>query len=319
MRGPAAVRRRGPKFGIITAMTDDIDFLRGREAFDNFVRGDAMIGLIADVPGTERAMLDALWAAAGRGSAAAFATLSDCYLAALRPIGAFEGVDAADAERRPWSAEAAAIVDDEPALQATLRALAEAARCGHRPAVAQFARLTRSSSDANKRGALAMLERLRDPSGPELYQRGLVLHWLGELEASHASYLAAAQAGDADAMFELYILHAQGLGVAADAATSKAWLDRAAAADHPRALYNLAAALATGSHGELDLAKAATYYERAANRGNGRAAATLGVMILQHEIDGTKERAAGWLDLADELGFPSWEMLEAVGLDDPRG
>lgn len=299
-------------------MADDVDFLRGRQAFDNFVRGDAMIGLIADIPGTERAMLDALWTAAGRGSSAAFATLAECYLAALRPLGAFEGIDAADADTRPWSAEAAEIVDDEPALQATLRALAEAARLGDRAARLQFAKLSRNSSDTNQRRALAMLGARPDPNAAELYQRGLVHHWLGELEASHASHVAAAEAGNADAMFELYILYAQGLGVAADAAASKAWLDRAAAAEHPRALYNIAAAFATGMYGETDMAKAAAYYERAANRGNGRAAATLAIMILQQEIDGTKEQATRWLDAADAHGFAAWEMLDAVGLDDPR-
>jgi hypothetical protein len=41
-------------------------------------------------------------------------------------------------------------------------------------------------------------------------------------------------------------------------------------------------------------------------------------MILGGEIDGTPEEAARWLDRADEAGYPSWEMLDATGLDDPR-
>lgn len=35
-------------------------------------------------------------------------------------------------------------------------------------------------------------------------------------------------------------------------------------------------------------------------------------------IDGTQEQASRWLDVADGHGFPTWEMLGAVGLDDPR-
>ena len=48
----------------MTEVDPDEAFTQGRALFDGFVRGDAMIGLIADVPGTERAMLDALWTAA---------------------------------------------------------------------------------------------------------------------------------------------------------------------------------------------------------------------------------------------------------------
>lgn len=297
---------------------DDDDLTLGREAFDRFVRGDAMIGLIADVPATERAMLDALWSAAARGSAAAYRTLGECYAAVLRPLGAFEGVDPSDAVNRPWSPQARAIEDDDPALQAAMRAFAEAARCGDREALLQFARLTRSSTEPNRRRALGALEAVADPSAAEQYQRGLIYNWLSDLETSHRCHVEAAAAGSADAMFELYVLYAQGLGVAADAATSQHWLDRAAAAEHPRALYNLGAAHASGSHGPVDLAKAASFYERAAARGNGRAAATLAVMILQHEIDGTTQQASQWLDAADAHGYPTWEMLDAVGLDDPR-
>ncbi len=293
-------------------------YTRGRELFDNFVRGDAMIGLIADVPGTERTMMDALWTAAQGGHAPAYRTLAECYLAVLRTLGAFEGIDPADADTRPWSETARAIEDDNPALQATLRALAEAARLGDREASLQFARLTRHSHADTQRLAIASLEALAHPRPAEIYQCGLVHHWLGEFEAAHACHLRAAEAGDSDAMFELYIFYAQGIAVAPDPEASAAWLDRAAAAEHPRALYNLGAAHASGSAGVVDMVKAAHYYTRAADRGNGRAAATLAIMILGGEIDGTREQAARWLDRADEAGYPAWEMLEAAGVDDPR-
>lgn len=302
----------------MTEVDPDEAFLQGRALFDGFVRGDAVIGLIADVAGTLRAMLDALWTAAQAGRAPAYRTLAECYLAALRTLGAFDGVDPADADARPWSDDARAIEDDNPSLQATLRAFAEAGRLGDRESTLQVARLSRHSTEANQRRALASLEALADPNPAELYQRGLVHHWLGEFEAAHARHVEAADAGSSDAMFELYIVYAQGLGVAADPAASRAWLDRAAAAEHPRALYNLGAAHASGSEGAVDMAKAAAYYTRAADRGNGRAAATLAVMILGAEIDGTPEEAARWLDRADEAGYPSWEMLDATGFDDPR-
>ncbi|NOU34149.1 MAG: sel1 repeat family protein [Polyangiaceae bacterium] len=299
--------------------TDDEDFLLAEAQYQGFVRGDALIGLVADVPEAERAMMNALWAAAGRGCLPAYRTIGDCYMAVLKPVGAFEGISPDDADARPWSSEAQAIVDPEiPALQAALRGYFEAARAGDREAAMHYARMSRHSSRENQERALALLLQNQDPTAAELYQRGLVQNWLSDLEASAATHRAAAERGNLDAQFELYIYYAQGLGVEADPEKSQAWLHRAAEGDHPRALYNIAAAYASGSEGEKDLKKAASYYERAAAHGNGRAAATLGVMILTEEIEGTREQAIRWLDMADEYGYATWEMLDAVDLDDPR-
>ncbi len=299
--------------------TDDEDFLLAETQYQQFVRGDAVIGLVADVPGAERAMIEGLWAAAGRGHLPAYRIIGDCYMAALKPVGAFEGIAADDAQGRPWSSDAKAIVDAElPALEAGLRAYFEAARAGDREASMHYARTSRHSSRDNQERALALLLKNQDPSAAELYQRGLVQNWLSDLEASAATHLLAAERGSLDAQFELYIYYAQGLGVEADAEKSQAWLQRAAEGNHPRALYNIAAAYASGSSGEQDLEKAAAYYERAAALGNGRAAATLGVMILTEEIKGTREQAVRWLDTADEYGYATWEMLDAADLDDPR-
>lgn len=298
-------------------MRDD-DFERGAALYQRFVRGDALIGLVADVPAMEAEMLAALWAAATAGNADAWALLGDSYLAALKPQGAFGGVDPDDADARPWPAEVAEIVDDEPALAAALRGYAQAARLGRRAAVMQFARMARHSSADNQRRAHAMLVALTDPSAAELYQRGLVENWLGDVATSARTHHAAAERGDLDAQFELSLYYAQGLGVDADAAQAAAWLRRAADGGHGRALYNLGAAYARGDHGAPDMAEAAAYYRRAAAAGNGRAAAMLGVMVLSGDLAGTAADARRWLDDADAAGFASWELLAAVGLDDPR-
>lgn len=294
------------------------DLLAGRETLDRLIRGDALIGLL-DAPAAEREMLASLWTAASRGSAEAFRLLGDCYLGSLRPLGAFSGVDPADAGSRSWSAAARAFADQaEPALEASLRAFAEAAALGDREALLMLARLTKHSPEANQRRALALLQTLNDPRPAEVYQIGLIQNWLGELEASLASHLAAAAGGDADAMFELHILFAQGLGVSEDPAASWSWLERAAAARQPRALYNLGAAFASGSRGEVDMRKAAEYYREAAGLGHGRAAATLAVMLLQGAAEGSREEAGAWLDRAEELGVYVEDLLEAADLPDPR-
>ena len=128
----------------------------------------------------------------------------------------------------------------------------------------------------------------------------------------------AAELGNLDAKFELSLYYGQGLGVPVDAEKAQQWLDAAADAGHFRALYNVGAAYAAGQRGAPDLSLAAKYYQRAAEAGHGRAACTLGVMILTHVIPGETEDATRWLNRADELGYPTWEMLDAVGVDDPR-
>lgn len=56
----------------------DQQFQRGEAILQSLVRGDAMIGVIADVPAAEREMLDALRAAASKGSGAAYHSLGTC-------------------------------------------------------------------------------------------------------------------------------------------------------------------------------------------------------------------------------------------------
>jgi TPR repeat protein len=300
-------------------LNDNVDFLMGHELYQNLVRGDAAIGLIADVAAAEKHMMDALWRAAGTGLAAAYVDLGDCYFACLRPIGAFEGAAPEDAATRTFSEGARAIADeDDASLEAAMRCYWEAAKLGHRDSLIRFAQLTRNSRAENQEIAAKLLTELASPSAKDVYQLGLIHHWLGRFSESAEVHKRAASLGSADAQFELYIYFAQGIGVEADAAKSDEWLQKAAASNHPRALYNLGAAFASGSAGEVDMAKAASYYERASEAGNGRAAGMLGIMALTGDIEGGSEKAIEWLDQADELGFPTWEMLDASGLDDPR-
>jgi TPR repeat protein len=194
----------------------------------------------------------------------------------------------------------------------------EAARLGNRDAAVLYAQMSRQSSTKNQERGLALLQAIPEPTPAESYQLGLVQNWLGELEASAKTHLLAAERGSTDAQFELYVFFAQGLGVEASSAQSDAWLKRAAEGNHPRALYNVTAAYASGSEGEPDKKMVAALYERAAEHGSGRAAATLAVMILTSELEGTTEKAVEWLNRADETGFEASQLLDAVGIDDPR-
>jgi TPR repeat protein len=299
---------------------DNIDYLQGYELLQNLIRGDAMIGLIPDVEATLTTMTQALRTAAAAGHARAFCALGDCYAAVLAPIGAFNGVF--EPELLTLPADTCEIVDENAALQAALRYYFEGARLGRRDAVLAYVKWSRHSNEANRRRSLAMLNGVTGPTGAELCWLGYVHNWLGEFAQSAAALHRAVALGNHDAEFELYICYAQGLGVEANLQTSQQWLQRAADAEHPRALYNLGAACASGTStadGAPDFAKAAQYYERAAKLGNGRAAGMLGVMVLNQEMPGTPEQASEWLDLGDSLGFATWDLLDAAGLEDPRG
>jgi TPR repeat protein/cell wall assembly regulator SMI1 len=295
------------------------DYEVGKRHFDELVRGDAVMGIIGDVPAFEKQMMDALWRAAEAGSARAYATLGECYFAVLVANGAFDGVNPENEEPRSFSEAAESIEDEEfPPLTYALRCWYEAAVRGDRPALMRFAQIARTGPEPAKRLALELLAGIDEPSPKELYAKGLVHTWLGEHAEAVAAHTEAAEQDDLDAAFELYVMYAQGLGVEADPAASRAWLDRAAEGDHPRALYNVAAEYATGNGREKDAAKAARLYETAAEVGNARAAASLAYMILAGECEGTVDDAREWLDVADDGGFDTTEMLAGAGIADPR-
>jgi TPR repeat protein len=295
-----------------------VEFLRGNELLQQLIRGDAVIGIIPDVPAHERQLFDALWEAAAREYVPAYRALAEAYLCSVWPRGALDFIEDAAVETRAWSPQAKALADESPMLEAGLRALREAFRLGDRQAAVSFARATRASSPENQRVAAELLASLQQPSGEELFVLGNAQLWLDEKETSFATQQRAAALGHLGAQFELSLYFAQGLGVAKDEAQARSWLLRAADGGHPRALYNVGAGYASGSGGEQSFEKAAQYYERAAEAGHARAATTLGVMILSGEKQGTKEEAIRWLDRGDELGSDASEMLEVMGLDDPR-
>jgi TPR repeat protein len=174
---------------------------------------------------------------------------------------------------------------------------------GDRAALVRAVKVARKATPEVMRRVLAAFDAVPKLTACELYYRGLLLFRLGDGVAAAISHTRAAEAGNADAMFELSVLYARGLGVRANADLSEAWLQRAAAANHPRALYNVGAAYASGAKGQPDYERAASYYERATYLGNGRAAATLAAMISAGEIPGTADEASAWLTMAEDLGF----------------
>jgi len=270
------------------------------------LRADMMIGILpVDAP---EVMIQGYAATALVGRAAGWVRLGRWYLD--------EGVGQPVA----WPSEHGFPDAAAEPVGAALRCFAEAAARGDRTGALMFASTSRRGSEQAKRVALALLTPfLADDGGGEAtYWYGLVQHTLGEARSAVVTQERAAALGNADAMFELYVLHVKGYGVPQSDAAAHEWLVRAADLDQPRALYNVAAGYATGRGFPKDGAAAAVYYERAANAGNAQAAATLGVMYLFGDgVDEDPAAAARWLARAEEDGFDVHGWLERLGLERP--
>ncbi len=161
-----------------------------------------------------------------------------------------------------------------------------------------------------------------DPTGEVALLKGY-FHYRGfgfeqDLAQSVAWHEKAAAKGNADAMFELYVLHSTGQGTEPNQDLAIEWAMRAAEAGNIRAMYNLGGFFATGNGVEQNDQFALDWYEKAAHAGHGRAAATLAVMLVTGQGAETDlERAESFYELAYENGFDADELFWAMGLENP--
>ena len=126
----------------------------------------------------------------------------------------------------------------------------------------------------------------------------------------------AAELGNADAMFELYVLYSTGQGAAKDEVAALDWCRKAAEKGQARAAYNLGAFYATGNGVEKDPSQAVAWYQRASEAGHGRASAMLGYMFLVGDgVTADRERAEALFAESEEQGFAVDDFLAQLGLD----
>jgi len=159
-----------------------------------------------------------------------------------------------------------------------------------------------------------------DPGGDAHYLAGLMAYngrgRPRDVRESLSLHIKAANLGQPDALFELFVYAMQGIG---DRSRAIYYLREAANREQPRAMANLGALSATGQHGvERNLEEAVTWYRRAAGQGIGRAAAALGVMALRGEgMPKDADAAKGYFARAEELDFDVESYLKEVGLPRP--
>lgn len=123
----------------------------------------------------------------------------------------------------------------------------------------------------------------------------------GDYAAAVAQWQAPAEAGDADAMFNLAQAYRLGRGVPQDAARAESLYARAAAAGHVQAADTYGLLLfQNGRHAE-----ALPYVQGAARRGDPRAQYLLGIAHYNGElVERDWQRAYALLTLANATGLP---------------
>ncbi|MBX7219962.1 MAG: sel1 repeat family protein [Blastocatellia bacterium] len=125
----------------------------------------------------------------------------------------------------------------------------------------------------------------------------------------------AANLGNSNAWFELYVHYSAGMGVPKDEKAGFEANRKAAEAGHYRAMYNMGAFLATGRFGEKDMAKAVEWYEKSSDAGNPNATITLAIMYATGDgVEPDLEYAVELFDMAEDMGADTTEYRESVGL-----
>ncbi len=107
-----------------------------------------------------------------------------------------------------------------------------------------------------------------------------------------ASYLAAAEAGDAEAQCRVADCYAYGIGVEVNMETAVIWLEKAAEQGHARALFALGTCFEKGNGVNHNFEAAEKYYVKAAEKGYAPAMTNLGVFNLIGATDYSDAEAA---------------------------
>lgn len=125
----------------------------------------------------------------------------------------------------------------------------------------------------------------------------------------------AAELGNTDAMFELYVHYAQGLGVPVDEVKAIKACQLAADGGHSRAMYNLGAYSASGRGMVKDIPLAIEWYEKAANAGNASAMAGLAVIYATGDgVQIDREYADEMFNQASYCGLDVSKLRVQVGM-----
>jgi len=153
----------------------------------------------------------------------------------------------------------------------------------------------------------------------ELYAQGLGVRG-DPVESARWLKLGAAH-GDRQAIFGLAIAELKGDGVPKDRAGAQALFQKAAAQNHPGALYNLGVMAIENSTGAApDFQKAARYFKQAADLGDPDGAYALGILYRNGTgVEKSDKRGAEWIARAAEEDNIPAEVEYAIMLFNGTG
>ncbi|HKV97760.1 MAG TPA: tetratricopeptide repeat protein [Gammaproteobacteria bacterium] len=143
---------------------------------------------------------------------------------------------------------------------------------------------------------------------------GIMLQTRGEYKEAAYWYQQAANAGVANAQYNMGTLYFNGEGVAQDYAKAHEWFMRAAKRGNKYAEFQLGMTYFTGQGVNKDPTKEIFWYEKAARHGVPAAAYNLGVIYNNgDEVAPDYVRAYAWLLLAQKGNLDTSSALSAVG------
>ena len=106
-------------------------------------------------------------------------------------------------------------------------------------------------------------------SGPEYFQRGYAAYTMQRFDEARSLYLQGAAKGDANSMYSLGMLYAEGAGVSRNFAEAQSWYEKSAAKGNVTALYSIGLLYLHDAPGRRrDCAAARQWLAKAAERGS---------------------------------------------------
>jgi TPR repeat protein len=138
-------------------------------------------------------------------------------------------------------------------------------------------------------------------------EEGVAAYQAGDLPLAVKEFRTAAEAGNADAQFNMALMYERGIGVGKDEQESVVWYRKSAEQGNSNAQFNLAVMYENGRGTAVDYYQANQWYRKAAVQGDGLAIGNLGMLYIRGQ--GVKPNKVAGLAL----------LLVSVELDSSTG
>jgi hypothetical protein len=113
------------------------------------------------------------------------------------------------------------------------------------------------------------------------FDEGVAAYQAGDLPLAVKEFRAAAEAGNADAQFNMALMYERGIGVSKDEQESVVWYQKSAEQGNSNAQFNLAVMYENGRGTTVDYYQAHQWYRKAAVHGDGLAIGNLGMLYIR--------------------------------------